>query len=184
MKNKISFTLAIVLGFLMAFMPMLTTVHAQASNGNAFTPLTTMIPIDATFINEFDCAFPLVEQVSGTVRDTLYFNQDGALVREYVSPQFQGALTVIWTNPLTGTSLDSHEASSLIIFYNPDGSFQKLMNQGLTFMVMVPGAGQPLLADVGLIQIERGQGITLFSGTHQELLGDTAEFCAFLAGSE
>jgi hypothetical protein len=63
----------------------------------------------------------------------------------------------------------SYQASSLMIYYNPDGSFKKLMNQGLTFMVTVPGAGQPLMADVGRIVIERGQGITFQAGVHQEL---------------
>ena len=55
------------------------------------------------------------------------------------------------------------------------------MNQGLTFMVTVPSVGQPLLADVGRIVIERGQGITFEVGIHQELIGDTAAFCAYLA---
>jgi len=105
------------------------------------------------------------------------------LAREYLSPQFQGSLMVTWTNPENGRSLESHEASTIIVYYNPDGSFQKLMNQGLTFMVTVPGAGKPLLMDVGRIVIERGQGITFYSGDHQELAGDTASLCDYLAGS-
>ena len=98
---------------------------------NTFTPEATIISIDSTFTNDFDCSIPLVEHVQGSVRDTLYFDQNGVLVREYISPQFQGSLTVRWTNPENGRSLESHEASSLMIYYNPDGSFQKLMNQGL-----------------------------------------------------
>jgi hypothetical protein len=182
MKHKSSFALASFLAVLVAFAPMMIS-HAQAGAMNGTTPVTTIIPVDATFINDFDCAFPLVEQITGTVRDTLYFDQNGMVIREFISPQFQGALTVTWTNPETGKSLSSHEASSLIIYYNPDGSFQKLMNQGLTFMVTVPGAGAPLLADVGLIVIERGKGITLAAGPHQELFGDTAVFCGYLEGS-
>ncbi|HKY54104.1 MAG TPA: hypothetical protein VJM08_07365 [Anaerolineales bacterium] len=150
---------------------------------NTFTPETTIVSIDMTFTNNFDCAFPLVEHVKGSIRDTLYFDQNGVLVREYLSPQFQGALTVRWTNPENGRSLESHEASSLMIYYNPDGSFKKLMNQGLTFMVTVPGAGQPLMADVGRIVIERGQGITFQVGVHQELSGDTGAFCNYFTGT-
>ena len=180
MKHKFSFTFASVLVFVLTFMSIFGTIQAQA---DTFTPITTIIPVDSTFINDFDCAFPLVEQVTGSVRDTLFFDQNGTLVREYISPQFEGALTVRWTNQATGISLKSHEASSLMIYYNPDGSFQKLMNQGLTFMVTVPGAGQLLLVDVGRIVIQRGQGITFEEGVHQELIGDTAAFCAYLSGT-
>lgn len=143
-------------------------------------PQTTIVSADATFTNDFDCAFPLQEQVKGTYRDTLYFDQNGTLTKEFLSPQFQGPLTVTWTNLETGTSLTSHQASTLIIYYNPDGSFQKLANQGLTFQVSVAGEGL-LLADVGRIVIERGQGVTFEVGPHQELDGDTAAFCAYLA---
>jgi hypothetical protein len=181
MKHKFAFTLAV--GLMVGVMTLLATIPAQASATNAFTPVTTIIAVDSTFINDFDCAFPLEEQVTGTIRDTQYFDQDGVLVREYISPQFQGALTVTWSNPSTGISLSSHEASTLMIYYNSDGSFKKLMNQGLTFMVTVPGAGGPLLADVGRIVIERGKGITLVAGPHEELFGETAEFCEYLAGS-
>jgi len=148
----------------------------------ADTPNTVIIQVDDTFINDFDCAFPLVEQVKGAYRDTLFFDQNGTLVREFISPQFQGALRVIWTNPVTDKSLESHEASTIIVYYYPDGSFKKLMNQGLTFMVTVPGAGNPILMDVGRIVIERGKGFTFYSGNHQELIGDTASFCRYLAG--
>lgn len=180
MKHKFSFALASMFTVLLTFVPTMTT-HVLASSTSGSPPMATIIPVDAMFINDFDCAFPLIEQVTGAVRDTLYFDQNGILVREYISPQYQGALTVTWTNPATGTSLSSHEASSLIIYYNPDGSFQKLMNQGMTFIVTVPGEGQPILADVGRIVIERGQGITFEAGVHQELFGDTAAFCAYLA---
>lgn len=178
MKHYFSFALASFLAMLMAFAPIMTS-QAQAGAMNGTAPVTTIIPVDATFINDFDCAFPLVEQVTGAIRDTLYFDQNGILIREYISPQFQGALTVTWTNPVNGKSLSSHEASSLIIYYNPDGSFQKLMNQGLTFMVTVPGAGAPVLADVGRIVIERGRGITIEAGIHQELNGKTEAFCSY-----
>lgn len=163
---------------------LLTVVLAVDTFGLALadTPNSTIVYVADTFTNNFDCSFPLTEQVTGAYRDTLYFDQNGILTREFLSPQFQGALTVTWTNPVTGRSLESHEASSIIVYYNPDGSFQKLMNQGLTFMVTVPGAGQPLLADVGRIVIQRGQGITFEAGVHQELFGDTGAFCKYLAG--
>lgn len=149
---------------------------------HADTPDTMVVPVNDTFINDFDCSFPLVEQVIGAYRDTLFFDQNGNLTREFLSPQFQGALIVTWTNPATGQRLESHETSTIIVYYNPDGSFKKLMNQGLTFMVTVRGAGNPILMDVGRIVIEHGKGITFYTGIHQELTGDTAAFCDYLAG--
>jgi hypothetical protein len=163
---------------------LITIIVAVATVGSVLAdrPDTVITRVDATFINDFDCTFPLVEQVKGSYRDTLFFDQNGNLIREYLSPQFQGALTVTWINPVTDISLESHETSTIIVYYNTDGSFQKLANQGLTFMVTVPGTGSHLLMDVGRIVIERGKGISFYSGTHQELIGDTAAFCNYLAG--
>ena len=183
MKHVFSCAIASFLAVLVAFSPIMTTPIARASSMDETTPLTTVVTVDVTFINDFDCTFPLIEQVTGAYRDTLYFDQNGVLVREYISPQFQGSLTVRWTNPENGRSLESHQASSLMIYYNLDGSFQKGMNQGLTFMVTVPGAGRPLLTDVGRIVIERGKGITFESGPHEELNGETTAFCDYLAGA-
>jgi hypothetical protein len=166
----------------LAFLLTISLVIAPVGSALADTPDTIVVQVNDTFINDFDCSFPLVEQITGAYRDTLYFDQNGNLSREFLSPQFRGALIVTWTNPVTGRSLKSHEASTIIVYYNPDGSFQKLMNQGLTFMVTIPGTGQPLLADVGRIMIEHGQGIIFAAGVHQELFGDTGAFCNYLAG--
>ena len=163
---------ALALGVLLA-LNSAATVWAQP-------PVTVIIVADSSFVNDFDCAFPLQEQVTGSVRDTLFYRNDGTLEREFISPQFQGPLTVSWTNLATGTRLSSHEASPLTVYYNPDGSFQSIQNRGLTFHVSVPHVGQ-LLLDVGRIVIKRGQGITFEAGPHQELDGDTAAFCAYLA---
>ncbi len=171
-------TRKLFLAFLLAASLVITTVGPVFADA----PDTIVVQVNDSFINDFDCSFPLVEQVTGAYRDTLYFDQNGNLTQEFLSPQFQGALTVTWANPVTGRRLESHEASTIIVYYNPDGSFQRLMNQGLTFMVTVPGTGQPLLADVGRIVIERGQGINFAAGVHQELFGDTGAFCNYLAG--
>ena len=166
----------IIRSVLVAVMLLALTPAAMA---RANPPETTIVSADSTFINDFNCSFPLVEQVSGAYRDTLHFDHNGLLTREFLSPQFQGPLTVTWTNPATETSLTSHEASTIIVYYNPDGSFQELRNQGLTFQVSVPGEGL-LLLDVGRIVIERGQGISFEAGPHQELNGDTTAFCSYL----
>jgi len=92
-----------------------------ATTAAGLPPQTTIVAVDTTFTNDFDCSFALQEQVHGAYRDTQYVDRDGTLTREFVSPQFQGPLTVTWTNPATGKSLSSHEASTLIVSYNPDG---------------------------------------------------------------
>jgi len=178
MNAHLSVFRLLLIGILSAALGFIMPVTARAD-----APDTTVVQVDETFTNDFDCSFPLIEQVKGSYLDRLYFDQNGVLMREYLSPQYQGALMVTWTNPANGMSLESHEASTIIVYYNPDGSFQKLLNQGLTFMVTVPGTGKPLLMDVGRIVVERGQGITFYAGNHQELIGDTASFCDFLAGS-
>jgi hypothetical protein len=145
----------------------------------AAEPQSTIVSADSTFTNTFDCAFPLQETVSGSYKDTRYFDASGNLVKEILTAQFGGPLTVTWTNLATGATLSSHEAAPLIVHYNPDGSFASLQNTGLIFNVTIPGQGTVLL-DVGRIVIVRHQGIVFEAGQHQELNGDTAAFCAAL----
>src|SRR5690348_8059787 len=85
-------------------------ILGAATWAGAFPRETTIVPVDATFMNDFDYAFPLQEHVSGAIRDMLYFDRNGTLTREFLSPQFRGPLTVTWVNPEMGTSLTSHEA--------------------------------------------------------------------------
>jgi hypothetical protein len=150
------------------------------STALAASPTSTVVVIDESFVNDFDCPFPLVETVSGSIKDLLYLDSSGSPTKEILTAQYQGALTVTWTNPDSGLSLSSFEAAPLIVYWNADGSFRSLANVGLTFSVTVPGTGVVLL-DVGRIVIERGHGVTFVAGAHQELFGDTAAFCAALA---
>jgi hypothetical protein len=147
---------------------------------SATPPTSTIMTADATFANTFDCAFPLTETVTGSFKDTLYFDAAGNPVKEILTAQYGGPLTVTWTNPLSGVILSSHEAAPLIVYYNPDGSFQSLQNVGVLFNVTIPGQGTVLL-DVGRIVIVRHQGIVFEAGPHQEENGDTSAFCAALS---
>ena len=152
---------------------------AASSQALASEPSGSVVQVNATFVNTFDCAFPLVETTSGAYRDTLYFDAAGNPVKEILTAQFGGPLTVTWTNPADGATLSSHEAAPLIVHYNPDGSFASLQNTGLLFHVAIPGQGTVLL-DVGRVVIVSHQGITFEAGQHQELNGDTGAFCAAL----
>jgi hypothetical protein len=177
MNSKLRVLALLLLIFVLLGAIPATTVRADP-------PYTEIIRVvDETFINDFNCPFPIREEWNGALRDTLFFDQNGVLTREYLTPQYQGPLTVRWTNEATGTTLTSQQSSALTIYYNPDGSFQGATNQGLTFLVHVPGEGAPLMFDVGRIVITPGQGITFSVGNHQELSGDTAAFCNYLAES-
>jgi hypothetical protein len=163
-------------------MAFVACVAALALTGTAAAtpPISAVVSADTTFTNTFDCPFPLQETVSGSYKDTLYFDAAGNLVKEILTGQFGGPLTVTWTNLATGLTLSSHEAAPLTVYYNPDGSFASLQNVGLIFNVTIPGQGTVLL-DVGRIVIVRHQGIVFVAGPHQEESGDTAAFCAALA---
>jgi hypothetical protein len=145
----------------------------------AAVPTSTVLDVSSSFTNNFDCPFTLQEQVSGFVKDTQYFDQSGTILKEVLTAQYQGPVTVTWTNNASGVTLASHEADPLTIYYT-NGRFSSLSSRGLTFHVSIPGFGTVLL-DVGQIVIMRGQGITLQAGQHQELEGDTAAFCAALS---
>jgi hypothetical protein len=151
-----------------------------ATSAAAAVPSSAVVTVDDSFVNSFDCPFPLDEAISGAYRDTVYFDDQGNPTKEILTAQYRGPLTVTWTNPTSGTTLSSHEAAPLIIHYNPDGSFAFLQNVGLLFHVSVPGQGTVLL-DVGRVVVVRHQGVTFEAGQHQELDGDTAAFCAALS---
>jgi hypothetical protein len=135
---------------------------------------------DTSFVNTFDCPFPLIETTSGAYKDTVYFDAQRNPVKEILTAQFGGPLTVTWTNPTDGATLSSNESAPLIVYYNADGSFAALQNTGLLFHVSIPGQGTVLL-DVGRVVVLSHQGVIFEAGQHQELNGDTGAFCAALA---
>jgi len=147
---------------------------------HATPPTSTIVSADATFTNTFDCTFPLIETITGSYKDTVYYNAAGNPVKEILTAQYGGSLTVTWKNSLSGVVLSSHEAAPLIVYYNPDGSFQSLQNIGLIFNVTLPGQGTVLL-DVGRIVIVHHQGVVFEAGPHQEENGNTSAFCAALS---
>ena len=160
----------------------LAAPSASARAVSAAKPLTTIIDVSGTFTNNFDCPFPIEETVSGSIKDMLYLDVDGNPVKEILTAQFGGPVTVSWTNLATGKTLSSQQAAPLIVYYNPDGSFASLQNVGLLFHVSIPGEGNVLL-DVGRVVVRRGQGIVFTAGPHQELNGDTGAFCAALSAT-
>lgn len=165
---------------LLAVAALVALAVSASGAASATPPISTIVNEDTTFTNTFDCAFALTETVTGSVKDTLYFDSEGNPSKEILTAQYGGALTVTWTNPLSGKTLSSHEAAPLIVHYNPDGSFQSLQNVGLVFNVTISGYGSVLL-DVGRIVIAAHQGVVFEAGPHQEENGDTSAFCAALS---
>jgi hypothetical protein len=64
---------------------------AMAGTAAARPPESAIVSADGTFTNDFDCSFPLQETVSGSYRDTVYFDDAGNPVKEIrVSSPFGG----------------------------------------------------------------------------------------------
>ena len=55
-------------------------------------PQTTIVEVNDTFTNDFDCPFPLEETVSGSFKDMLFFDVNGNPVKEILTAQFGGSL--------------------------------------------------------------------------------------------
>lgn len=170
---------AVVSGLLGVLVTSTALVTAGAGSAGAVPPTSTIIDVSSSFTNNFDCSFNLQEQITGSVKDTQYFDQSGTIVKEILTAQYRGPVTVTWTNPVSGVMVSSHEADPLTIYYW-EGHFASVSSRGLTFHVSIPGSGTVLL-DVGRVVVTKGQGITFEFGQHQELNGDTAAFCAALS---
>jgi hypothetical protein len=154
--------------------------RSQSRAESAAQTLTTIVDVSGTFTNDFDCPFPLEETFSGSIKDMLFLDGAGNPVKEILTAQYRGPVTVSWTNLATGKPLTSHEAAPLTYYYNPDGTPASATNVGLLFHVSIPGKGTVLL-DVGRVVFRWGQGMVFESGPHQEQNGDTGAFCAALS---
>ncbi len=58
MNTRLLFTLPLLVVIIL--LPM-ETANAQASSMNGSMPVTTIVSVDTTFINDFDCPFLLLE---------------------------------------------------------------------------------------------------------------------------
>ena len=86
----------------------------------AVTPARTVEDVDVTFeLPEFLCGFPLVQHVSGTLRQSVFFDADGQPVRilETVSK-----LRITISNPATGVSISTLQALTVHVTLHEDGS--------------------------------------------------------------
>jgi hypothetical protein len=102
--------------------------------------------VDETFVLEGVCDFPVEIHVTGTVRHSHYFDQDGNEIRDItVFPNFK--ITI--TNLETGESLTTPSPGVETVELNPDGSATITLT-GLLGRLAVPGVGI-VAQDVGRI---------------------------------
>ena len=86
----------------------------------AMPPARTVDQVDITFpLPEFLCGFPLVQHVSGTFRQTVFFDADGQPVRILDSAS-NHRITI--TNPATGVSMSGISAVTVHVTLHEDGS--------------------------------------------------------------
>jgi hypothetical protein len=85
----------------------------------------------------------LTSTVNGTIRTTLFFDENGEFVRDLVNADLHGS----FTNVASGTSVDFVVAENSSFKVYPDGSATLAFN-GLTGRATVPGQGL-VAADVG-----------------------------------
>src|SRR5262245_46690937 len=66
----------------------------RVNYSSAAVPQTTIVEVDETFTNTFDCPFPLEETVRGAYKDMFYSDVAGNPVKEIITAQYRGSLTV------------------------------------------------------------------------------------------
>lgn len=115
----------------------------------AAPPVRTVDQVDVTFpLPEFLCGFPLVQHVTGTFRQTVFFDADGQPVRILeTSTNFR--ITI--TNPATGVSIISVQAVTGHVTLNEDGS-ETLAITGLQGHLRDPDGGF-IREDIGRLVI-------------------------------
>lgn len=131
---------------------LVTSLPATAIPPEHFPPET----IDETFVVEDACDFDIEVHVTGTVRHTHYFDQEGNEIRDItVFPNFR----ITFTNVETGESLTSQSPAVELITLNPDGSTTVTV-VGLLGRLAVPG--------IGIVAQDVGRIVFFFEGPEDE----------------
>ena len=100
-------------------------------------PQSNTVQINDTFTDSSMCGFPLVFHDEGAFRTSLFFDQNGVVVR--FTENWQGVLSTI-TNPSNGRSLSYHTAGRDDFTTTRDGDFV-VYQQGNRGLLTVPGYG-------------------------------------------
>ena len=135
-----------------SLLALVLALPAQAIPPEHFPPET----IDETFLIEDACDFDIEVHVTGTIRHTHYFDQEGNEIRDItVFPNF----TVTFTNLDTGESLTTPSPAVELLTLHPDGSATVTV-VGLQGRLAVPG--------VGIVAQDVGRIVFFFEGPEDE----------------
>jgi hypothetical protein len=117
---------------------------ATVPSARAAAPSIFTIPIDESFSFD-DCGFTIEGRTTGFIREHVFFDEEGNVVR--VIDNF--ALKISYTNPETDETLTIPIAGPDIITLNADGS-ATVASIGIITRIVVPGEGL-VAAQVGTI---------------------------------
>jgi hypothetical protein len=145
-----------------------------ASPATANTTVRTVYRIDSRYVDSDTCGFDIAVHFFGSFQGTDYIDNTGFLYKTMFNA-FGGRLTV--TERAKGTTLTTHNVSFQETFiYNPDGSVASDTSHGVVLAFTAPRMGI-VLKDVGILILIDGE-IAFEHPFHQQIHGDTAEFCA------
>ena len=154
----------LVQGSLLAFADPPRSDTLQINNTNTVTSL---------------CAFPLTLHEEGALRTTLFFDQNGQVVR--VNNNFQGVQSTL-TNPANGRSLHYVTAGRDGFTLGRDGDVT-VVTAGVRGLVTVPGQGA-LTGEAGNVTIRLNTDGTMQISRSGYFQDDNFEVaCAYLQGT-
>lgn len=176
MRIKIVSTLALT--------ALLAATESLGAAATAATPV--VVEKQAQFVRGFSggqlCPdFTVSARFDVTRTDTLYYDNDGNLVREVLNVKFDG----VWSNDSTGTALRNSGTRHITDDYLTQTSAEDGVLRHIT------------VAGMGIVLHQSGRTVTSWNGTpppafdddtvifeagpHQDSNGDLADFCAALA---
>jgi hypothetical protein len=145
---------------------------------SADQPRSDSFDLDETSTGDSLCGFPVVMHEEGTLRTTLFFDQDGQISR--ITDNWEGVQASI-TNPENGRSLSYHIAGHDGFTVDRDGDMT-FFTKGLRGILTVPGYGA-ISGEAGNIAISispTGEIELHRSGFLRE--GDFSVACDYLQG--
>jgi hypothetical protein len=150
-----------------------TAALAFAGSAAAMQPTTTQQQFHRSIPNFATCpGFAVDGEFEITRTDTIFYDSSGQPIREVLHVEFVGTLT----NPLNGKFLlDSGRRVSTFDLVSGTGS-----SSG-SRVDTVPGLGV-VFQDTGRLVFDPNGDVIFAAGRHDELDGNLAPLCAYLAG--
>lgn len=111
-------------------------VTAIGTSAAAQAGAPTVIPFDYTFVDDFNCSFPMNVTATGVLRERVIGN---------ATKLVYSSATYTWTNPANGKSVSGPSNGAEKLTFNTDGSII-IDVRGVVYNVTVPGSGKIVLA--------------------------------------